>query len=241
MFLYQPIDGYCYNSDTHILYDFIENSLKQSLNPHGELLDIGSGSGILGLLIAKEFAKIHLAQCEIQEEMIFLSNHNAKINAIQNKMYEGDFLRVDFDKNFDIVVSNPPFYHKDVNKSKNDNINYARYNDHLPLEQLIQKVSAILSNKGKFFFCYDAKQLQEIMLLLNRCNFGIESLRFAYSKKCKDANIVLIYARKNSKSLMRIKPPLIMFEGEEFSPDIKAIYQKVHTHSIKCLVGEQEI
>mgnify|MGYP003614829363 FL=1 len=62
MVLYQSTNGYCYNSDTHFLYNFIVENLKKYKNIKGELLDIGSGSGILGLLVAKNFEKIKLNQ-----------------------------------------------------------------------------------------------------------------------------------------------------------------------------------
>jgi len=239
MFLYQPIDGYCYNSDTHLLYDFIEENLKETLNPHGNMLDIGSGSGILGLLLSQEFPKIKLHQSEIQKEMIFFSNHNAKMNNIPNKMFEGDFLDTDFDIEFDKVVSNPPFYHKDVNKSTNENINFARYNDHLPLKDFIAKIAKITTQKGKLFFCYDAKQLQEIILILDKYHFAIEALRFVYPKDSKDANIVLISARKNSKSLMKVKCPIIMFDHDKFNDKITQLYKKIDTHSIKAEIDKE--
>ena len=57
MLLYQPLNGYCYNSDTHFLFNFICKNLEKYKNISGELLDIGSGSGILGLLVAKKFSK----------------------------------------------------------------------------------------------------------------------------------------------------------------------------------------
>ena len=58
MVLYQPANGYCYNSDTHFLFNFICENLKKYKNIKGEFLDIGSGSGILGLLVAKEYEKL---------------------------------------------------------------------------------------------------------------------------------------------------------------------------------------
>jgi len=77
LFLYQPQNGYCYNSDTHFLYNFIKQKLKQFKNIKGELLDIGSGSGVLGLLIARDYDKLKLNQCEIQESFQFLSQKNS--------------------------------------------------------------------------------------------------------------------------------------------------------------------
>ncbi|MCB9334518.1 MAG: methyltransferase, partial [Flavobacteriales bacterium] len=77
MVLYQPINGYCYNSDTHFLFDFICENFKKYKNIKGEILDIGSGSGILGLLVANEFDKLSLNQCEIQEMFQFFSTKNS--------------------------------------------------------------------------------------------------------------------------------------------------------------------
>ena len=82
MVLYQPQNGYCYNSDTHFLYNFIVENLKKYKNIKGEILDIGSGSGILGLLVAKDFEKIKLNQCEIQEMFQFFTKKNSETNKI---------------------------------------------------------------------------------------------------------------------------------------------------------------
>jgi len=126
--LYQPQNGYCYNSDTHFLYDFICSNLKQFKNIQGELLDIGSGSGVLGLLVARDFERLNLSQCEIQENFQFLSQKNSEVNGIQNTLFKGNVLELDFNKKFDYIISNPPFYNNDVIKSENESLKIARYN-----------------------------------------------------------------------------------------------------------------
>lgn len=231
--LYQPKDGYCYNSDTHFLFNFIINSLNSFKNVNGELLDIGSGSGILGLLVAREYRRLHLNQCEIQNAFQFFSTKNSQTNNINSTLYNGSFLEKEFDKQFDICVSNPPFYHSNVVKSENNNLKIARYNDSMPLEEFISKTAKVLKNSGKFFFCYDVKQINEILLLLNKYKLNLESLQFVHPKASKDATLVLVYARKNSKSLTKIVSPLIVFENDEFTNEVKEIYKKSSTHSIK--------
>ena len=201
--LYQPINGYCYNSDTHFLYSFIVENFKKYKNIKGELLDIGSGSGILGLLVAKEFNKLSLNQCEIQEMLQFFSLKNAQTNKIDSNLYKGSFSHIEFDKKFDICVSNPPFYHCDVIKSENESLKIARYNDSLPLEIFIKRAASILNSEGKFFFCYDVKQINEILLLLNKYKFNLEALQFVHPKNSKDATLILVYAKRNSKSKKR--------------------------------------
>jgi tRNA1Val (adenine37-N6)-methyltransferase len=232
--LYQPTNGYCYNSDTHFLYNFIVENFKKYKNIKGELLDIGSGSGILGLLIAKDFDKIKLNQCEIQKMFQFFTTKNSATNKIDSKLYEGSFEHMEFGKRFDICISNPPFYHCDVIKSDNQSLKIARYNDSLPLEIFIKKTASILNSEGKFFFCYDVKQINEILLLLNKYKFNLEALQFVHPKDSKEATLILIYAKRNSKSLTKILKPLIVFDkNNEFTVEVKEIYKKSSTHSIK--------
>ena len=234
MVLYQPTNGYCYNSDTHFLYNFIVENFKKYKNIKGELLDIGSGSGILGLLVAKDFEKLQLNQCEIQKMFQFFSTKNSKTNKIDSKLYEGSFDEIDFEKKFDICVSNPPFYHCDVIKSDNQSLKIARYNDSLPLEVFIKKTASILKSEGKLFFCYDVKQINNILLLLNKYKFNLEALQFVHPKNSKDATLILVYAKRNSKSLTRILNPLIVFdENNNFTSEVQEIYKKSSTHSIK--------
>lgn len=233
MLLYQPIDGYCYNSDTHFLHNFINENLKQFKNVKGELLDIGSGSGILGLLVCRDNPKLALNQCEVQDKFQTLTTINSKNAKIKNNLYCGKFQELTFDKKFDICVSNPPFYHASVIKSENENKRVARYNDNLPLEDFICKASKVLNQNGKFFFCYDVKQLNDIVLYLNKYKLNIESLQFVHPKKEKEATLVLVYARRNSKSLLKVLPPLNVFEGEEFTKEVNEIYKICATHSIK--------
>ncbi len=238
MVLYQPTNGYCYNSDTHFLYNFIVENLKKYKNIKGEVLDIGSGSGILGLLVAKDFEKIKLNQCEIQELFQFFTKKNSETNKINSKLYEGSFSNIEFDKKFDICVSNPPFYHSDVIKSENESLKIARYNDSLPLEIFIKKTATVLNSEGKFFFCYDVKQINEILLLLNKYKFNLEALQFVHPKESKDATLVLVYAKRNSKSLTKVLTPLIVFdEKNEFTSFVQDIYKKSSTHSIKVDIG----
>jgi len=231
--IYQPSNGYCYNSDTHFLYYFILSNLAKFKNPKGELLDVGSGSGILGLLVAKEYPQLSLNQAEIQEDFCFLSQKNATTNKIQATMYEGDFFVTIFDKKFDIVISNPPFYHHSSIKSENESLKTARYNTHFQLDDFIQKVSKIVKPQGKLFFCYDVKQINDIIATLAKYKFNLEALQFVHPFKDKDASLVLVYAKKSSNSFTRVLSPAIIYEGGDYSEYSLQMHEKASTHSIK--------
>ena len=132
-----------------------------------------------------------------------------------------------------MCISNPPFYHSNVIKSENENLKIARYNDSMPLEDFIRKSSSILKNSGKLFFCYDVKQINEILLFLNKYKLNLEALQFVHPKDHKDATLILVYARKDSKSLTKILKPLFVFDGLQFTKEVEEIYEKSQTHSIK--------
>jgi len=236
MLLYQIQDGYCYNSDTHFLYDFVLKCLEKYKNIKGELLDIGSGCGILGLLLARDFEKLKLNQVELQEQFCFLSQKNASINKINSKLYKGDFLKLSFESCFDIIVSNPPFYHENVQKSVKNLFRIARYNDFLPLKEFMKKISKISNANTKIFFCYDAKQLKNIIIFANEFSLNIEGLRFVYPTENKSSNLVLVFLKKNSKALLNIFQPLIVSKEDNFTHEVEEIYKKCDTYSIKSKV-----
>jgi len=231
MVVYQPTEGYCYNSDTIFLYDFFSK-----LPVKGNVLDVGSGSGILALLTKRDF-DANVSAVELQEEFVRYAKINAQANRLDIRIYMGDFLHMLFDRKFDFVLSNPPFYHKDVLRARNKMVDMARYSGYLPPEELIGKVGSILKPKGSFVFCYDAKQVSHILFLLKERKFNVERMRFVHPRATRSASLVMIHAKKGSKSLCETLPPLVVFEGEHYSQEAKEIFKRVGVHSIKCKIS----
>ena len=226
MNLFQPKNGYCYNSDTMFLYDFITK-----FNIKGDVLDIGGGCGVLGLLIKRDFKKINLTIIEKQKIMSDLIIKNSIENSLEVEGINSDFLEFAFNKKFDFVISNPPFY-KGTLKSDNKIIKIARYEEFLPMDKFFNKVNSILKERGEFIFCYDAKRVDDIIKLLPK-PLKIIDLRFMHPRINKDATLVLIRAKRHSKSMIKIHPPLIGFEGDTYSNEADKIYKKANTKSIK--------
>ncbi len=233
--MYQPIHGYQYNSDTHILYDFVSKILTKYKNKNKTVLDIGAGVGVLGLLLLRDDDRFCLSFNEIQDTFVKFLHINLNTNNYTADIYEGDFLTINFKQKFDIAVSNPPFYDKNVIKSTNKAKQIARYNDNLPLEKLISKASAVLKLDGKLIFCYDAKQIDDVFAFLSLYGFNIEIVRFVHPKPNSNAKIVLVYARKNSNSKTDIYAPLISFDDRgNTSQQTKNIYKNSDIYSIKA-------
>jgi len=226
LILYQPENGYCYNSDTMFLYDFISK-----FNVKGSVLEVGGGCGVLGLLIKRDFPKINLTIIEKQKVMYDFILKNRKVNNLEVDVINADFLEFEFKKKFDFIISNPPFYRGTL-KSENEIKKIARYEEYLPMEKFFKKVNSLLTERGEFIFCYDAKRIDDIIKTLPK-PLKITDLRFMYPRIKKNATLVLIRAKRHAKSMVTVHPPLIGFEGDNYSKEANEIYKKANTKSIK--------
>ncbi len=229
MFLYQPTSGYCYNSDSIFLYDFICR-----FAPKGKLLDVGCGVGIISLLLTRDF-KVETHIIDKQPSMLSYAVHNFAINHLEVTPHLGDFTKFHSEERFDYIVSNPPFYDPNVTQSDDTHLNIARYAHHLPIEQFVRRVKTFLRPKGWFIFCYDAKQIDLLMQWLKHYGINPETIQFVHSKSDRDAKLVMIAARNNSKSMTQVLPPLIVFDAKSnYLADAAKAFARAGTHSIKA-------
>jgi len=228
MFLYQPTSGYCYNSDSIFLYDFIS-----SFKPKGTLLDVGCGVGIISLLLSRDF-NIETSIIDKQAKMLNYATHNYRLNGLEAKQYLGDFTELETDDRYDYIISNPPFYDEKVQQSEDTHLNIARYAHHLPIEGFIRRVKTFLKPKGWFIFCYDAKQIDLLLYHLKHNGINPEKIQFVHSKIDRESKLVMIAARNNSKSMTQILPPFVVFDDNNvYRSNAQAAFDNAKTNSIK--------
>jgi len=228
VFLYQPTTGYCYNSDSIFLYDFISD-----FKPKGKLLDVGCGVGIISLLLSRDF-HLNTSIIDKQESMLSYAKHNYYLNNLEVQSYLGDFLEVNLSKRYDYIISNPPFYDERVKQSENIHLNIARYAQHLPIDAFIKRVKSLLKPRGYFIFCYDAKQIDVLLFTLKTYKIMPEKIGFVHSKIDRESKLVIISARNNSKSMTKVLPPLIVFdENNTYTKKAQEAFDKANTYSIK--------
>lgn len=228
MFLYQPTSGYCYNSDSIFLYDFIS-----SFKPKGKLLDVGCGVGIISLLLTRDF-NIQTSIIDKQEKMLDYAKHNYILNDLEVQSYLGDFTEWKTDEKFDYIISNPPFYDSRVQQSENTHLNIARYAHHLPIDSFIAKVKKLLKPRGYFIFCYDAKQVDLLLHHLTSYGITVETMQFVHSKIDRESKLVMIEARMGSKSMTQILPPFVVFDDKNvYREKAMKAFERANTNSIK--------
>jgi len=228
VFLYQPTSGYCYNSDSIFLYDFIRR-----FTPKGKLLDVGCGVGIISLLLSRDF-KIETSIIDKQEKMLNYAVHNYVLNGLTAQSYLGDFTELKTDERYDYIISNPPFYDENVQQSDDTHLNIARYAHHLPIEGFVKRVKTFLKPKGWFILCYDAKQIDLLLYHLKLSGINPEKIQFVHSKIDRESKLVMIAARNNSKSMTTILPPFVVFDDKNiYNPHVETIFDRANTNSIK--------
>ena len=228
MYLYQPTSGYCYNSDSIFLYDFIS-----TFKPKGNLLDVGCGVGIISLLLSRDF-NVKTSIIDKQEVMLNYATINFHLNGLSVKPHLEDFNELKIDDRFDYIVSNPPFYDSRVTQSDNTNLNIARYAHHLPIESFVKSVKRYLKPKGWFIFCYDARQLDIVLHYLKEYGINPEKIQFVHSKIDRESKLVMIAARNNSKSMTTILPPKVVFdEKSNYLSWAQNAFKRANTNSIK--------
>ena len=230
MLLYQPDSGYFYNSDSIFLYGFASR-----FKPKGKMLDVGAGCGIVGLLLGRDFPEISLEAVEKQNVYAEFARRNARVNGIGYTLHEGDFLDHAPHGSYDWIVSNPPFYHEGAARSEDPMLHQARYNVHMPLVSFANKISKLLKSHGEAAVCYDAKQFVELCGAFQDAGLRVVDVQFVHSKEDRCSHLVMVHARKNSRSQQNVLPPMITFDGEgQYTPQTLAVYLKAKVHSIKC-------
>lgn len=223
----QSIKGYRFSIDAVILEDFI--SIKKY--DHG--IELGTGSGVISILLAKRSGNIKLTGVEIQKTLAARAEKNVKLNSLEDRI---DILRADLNKlkkmlpanKADLVFSNPPFRKTETGLiSTDDERAAARHETKMTLSGLIEAASYLLKDRGRLYMIYHPFRLIELIGLLQKSNLEPKKMRFVHSRQGEEAKMVLIEAVKGSGKWLKIPPPLYIHnKGNEYTEEIKKMLGK---------------
>lgn len=201
----QKVGGYKYGEDTILLFKLFEKSLnKENL----KLLDIGTGNGILPILLSTNEFLNEIVGIDIQEENIDRANKALSLNKIK-KNIQFKCMDIKEYKNsnyFDIIISNPP-YMEDNGKKINNNEHKAisRHEINLTLSEFISNAKRLLKPIGSLYFIHRTHRLIEIIKLLDENNFSIKKIVFIYSLQNNKSSMIFIEAIKGKKLKLEIE------------------------------------
>ena len=222
---------FCFGMDAVLLSDFAKD-IKQN----SKIIDFGTGTGILPILLSGKTENTKIYGIEIQEKMAEMATRSVKLNKLENKIkiINEDIknLKNIFKKNtFDVVITNPPYKINNTGlKNENEGKLISRHEVKCNLEDIIISAKDMLKDKGVFYMVHRPERIVDICELLRKYKIEPKIIRFVYPKKEKEANLVLIKAVKNARKFLKIEKPLIIYEENgNYTEEIFKIYNKKQT------------
>ena len=208
----QNENGFCFGMDAVLLSGFA--TVKRGENA----LDLGTGTGIIPILLEAKTEGRHFTGLEIQEtsadmaqRSVCLNDLNEKVEIVRGDIKEAADL---FGKaSFDVVTSNPPYMtgqHGLVNPDMPKAV--ARHEILCTLEDVIGQASALLKENGRFYMVHRPFRLAEIMVTMSRYRLEPKRMKLVYPFVDKEPNMVLIEGLKGGRPRVTVEKPLIVYE-----------------------------
>lgn len=239
----QKTDGFCFGIDSVLLSDFSKNIKKNS-----EILDLGTGTGILGfLLIAKSNIK-KVVGIEVQKEIADMANRSIKLNNLESKFEIVNSNIKDLDKilpidYYDAIVSNPPYKQVDSGKVNENLIKLiSRHEIEASLQDFIKVSFKMLKDKGTLYMVHRAERLVDILSEMRLNKMEPKRIRFVYSNYESESKLVLIEAVKNGKPFLKTEKPLYIYNNDgSYTNEVLKIYNKDLLESSNKNSGKERV
>lgn len=221
----QNKEKFCFGMDAVLLSGFAQ------VRKGERVLDLGTGTGIIPILLEAKTEGEHFSALEIQRESADMAERSVKLNHLEEKIdiICGDIKEASvlFGKSvFDVVTSNPP-YMNDRHGLKNPDIPkaVARHEVLCSLDDVVREAAAVLKPGGRFYMVHRPHRLVEIINKLTEYKLEPKRIKFVHPYVDRDANMVLIESVRGGKSMVKLEAPVIVFKEEGiYSDEIKGIY-----------------
>lgn len=222
----QNIKKFCFGIDAVLLSDFAR--VKKGEN----VLDLGTGTGIIPILLEAKTEGSHFFGLEIQKESADMARRSVILNNLQNKI---DIITGDIKEAsklfgigiFNVVTVNPPYMinqHGLINPDGPKAI--ARHEVLCSLDDVIREGARVLKTNGRFYMVHRPFRLGEIINTMVKYKLEPKRMRLVYPYIDKEPNMVLIEGIKGAKPRMLVEPPLIVYETpDKYTEEIYKIYR----------------
>ena len=225
----QNKNGFCFGMDAVLLSDFAKN-----IKRNAKVLDLGTGTGIIPILLCGKTELKKVIGVEIQEEVAKMAKKSILLNGLEgrfeilncnikelNKIYKK--------QTFDVIVTNPPYKKQDsgiVNENEKKVI--SRHEITANLEDFIKIAKDLLKDKGEIYMVHRPERLVDILELMRKYRIEPKLLKMVCPNKNKEPNLVLIKGVKNAKPFLKIEKNLYDYDTEnKYTKEILEIYNKL--------------
>ena len=221
----QNPERFCFGMDAVLLSGFVQ------VKPGGTVLDLGTGTGIIPILLEAKTPAAHLTGLEIQEESADMARRSGELNGLSSKIeiITGDIKEADRlfpPASFDVVTCNPP-YMVDAHGLKNpkEPKAIARHELLCTLEDVVGQAAVLLKPGGHFFLVHRPFRLAEIINTMTKYKLEPKRMRLVYPFVDKEPNMVLLEGVRGGRSRIRVERPLIIYSAPDvYTPEIRDTY-----------------
>ncbi len=218
---------FCFGMDAVLLSGFAK------VKPEENVVDLGTGTGIIPILLEGKTMGRHFTGLEIQEDSADMARRSVEYNNLGDKIeiITGDIkdaAKLLGASSYDVVTSNPPYMigqHGLVNPESEKAI--ARHEILCNLEDVVSQAAKLLKNKGRFYMVHRPFRLPEIMTIMKKYKLEPKRMQLVYPYINKEPNMVLIEGCLSGNPRLTIEKPLIVYkEAGIYTEDILRIYGK---------------
>ena len=224
----QNKNGFCFGIDSVLISDFAKRIKKGS-----KVLDLGTGTGIISILLSKKQENLKIYGIEIQEDVAEMAERSIKLNGLENdiKIVNDNLKNLNnyFEVNsVDAIVTNPPYKKNNTGLKSDDYKNLvSRHEIECTLEDIIVISKKLLKDKGEMYMINRAERLVDIVSSMRKNRLEPKEIRFVHSKQNEGPTLVLVKAVKNAGEFLKIEKPLIIYnEDGSYTDEILEIYNK---------------
>lgn len=223
----QDTEGFCFGIDSVLLTEFAKKDMKKNK----KIVDLGTGTGILGILLSKKVDPFKIIGVELQKDVAEMAKKSVELNNMQNIMeiINEDIHLLTLEKNsFDYIITNPPYKRKGTGLVNNvDKKIISRHETTVGLEEWVSISKGLLKDKGAIYMVHRTDRLSEIIEILKKYKLEPKRIRFVYPNIYKEANLVLIKAVKSGNEFLKVEKPLIIYkEDGSYTDEILNIYKE---------------
>ena len=216
---------FCFGMDAVLLSAFAR------VKKNEKALDLGTGTGILPILLEAKYPGLHYTGLEIQEESADMARRSVSYNGLEERI---DIVTGDIKEaasifgaaSFGVITTNPPYMIGDHGlKNQNEALYIARHEALCTLDDILRESAKILKVKGRFYMVHRPFRLPEIMTKM--CAYGIEPkrMRLVYPYIDKEPNMVLLEGMKGGNPRMQVEPPLVVYQKDgSYTEELLALY-----------------
>jgi tRNA1Val (adenine37-N6)-methyltransferase len=201
-------------------------------SPDDTVLDLGTGCGIIPLILAYRHPKIKVHGIEVQQQLADLATINVEENRMEDRItiHCMDMKKLKHDMMSgpaDLVVSNPPYRKAESGRINPDQQRaVARHEIKAALSDVVETAQRMLRTAGRFVTVYPAERMADILIQMRSAGLEPKSLRTVHSDRHTDAKLIIVEGKKGGRPGLKIGSPVIIYRKDgSYTDEVQEMFK----------------